>query len=414
MPGFSYKAHDSKGRQITGVMDGRSADEVIDKLTQKNLLPLSVDELNFDGTQKNQSFWDKLNAGILKMQNKVSYKDVVFFTRQLATMIEGGVPLSRALEQLAKSEKPVFKRIILQVAEDISIGHTFSDAIARHPGAFNNMYVSVVKSGEVSGALDTVLDQLATYMENVEALKSKVKAALRYPGAIAGFVTVLTIGILVFLVPIFEDMYASFNAKLPAPTLMLISVSKFIRNNVPLTIAAIVIIIAGFKAALTNDNFKRLVHKYILKFPVFGGILKKNILAVYCRTMALLMGSGTPILDATQIAGAVVGNKAYSDALEDVYTSLRGGELLSFALEKTGEFPVLVIQLVSTGEESGKVDDLLRKAAEFYEREIRNIVDSLASIIEPFLIVVLGGIVGSILISLYLPIFMIGKLIKAQ
>jgi len=409
---FSYKARDSKERILSGAMDGASVDEILDRLTEKDLVPVSVDELNFDGSLKNQGFWDKFGVGLSAMQNKVSYREVVFFTRQLATMINGGVPLPRALEQLGKNEKPVFKKIVLQVNDDIGIGHTLSDAIAKHPGAFNNMYVSVVRSGEISGALDTVLDQLATYMENIEAMKSKIKAAMRYPAFIAGFVTLLLIGILWKLVPTFSSVYGSMGGELPKPTLILIAVSDVVRHHIVIVFISIVALIIAFKAAMTNPSFKFLIHKHFLKFPVFGPIVRKNILATYCRTMALLMESGTPILEATQIAGAVVNNSLYAQALESVYGDLRQGELLSASLEKSREFPVLVTQLVSTGEESGKIDDLLRKAAEFYEREIKNVVDSLAAIIEPFLIILLGGVVGAILIALYLPIFMVGKLIK--
>jgi type IV pilus assembly protein PilC len=412
MPKFEYKAHDSKNRLLTGTAEGMNADEVLDKLAQKNLIPLGIEELNFDGSRKNQPFMEQLKEGWEKFQGRVPYKSVVFFTRQLATMIEGGVHLSRALEQLAKSERPTFKKVILQVAEDISIGYTFSDAISRHPAVFDQMFVSVVRSGETAGALDQVLDQLATYMENIEALKSKVKAAMRYPMFIAGFVTLLVIGILWKLVPMFEGLYSSLGANLPKPTQVLIAVSHFIQGYFPWIILALILLIIAFQVAMTNENFRLKVHTYILNFPVFGGILRKNIWANFCRTMALLMESGTPILSAIEIGAGVVKNKLYANALQDVYNNLRQGDLLSASLEKTTIFPVLITQLVSTGEESGKVDDLLRKAAEFYEREIKNVVDSLASIIEPFLIIMLGGVVGSILIALYFPIFMIGKLIK--
>jgi type IV pilus assembly protein PilC len=400
-----------QNRVMFGAIDGGSVDDVLEKLTQRSLTVVLVDELNFDGSKKDETFAQKFKDGLARRKNRVPYRSVVFFTRQLATMIEGGVPLARALEQLAKSEKAVFKKTITQINEEISMGFSFSDAIARHPGAFNNMFVSVVRSGEIAGALDSVLNQLADYMENVEALKSKVKAAMRYPLFIAGFVTILIIGILWKLVPVFENMYAGFGAKLPTPTLILIKISHIIQNNIPLFIVLIVAAIAAFRFGMTKEQFKTIVHKYILKVPVFGEILRKNILATFSRTMALLMESGTPILQAIEISGAVVGSKVYSNALEKVYADLRRGELLSNSLGKSGEFPVLIEQLVATGEESGKVDVLLRKAAEFYEREIRNVVDSLAAIIEPALIIVLGGIVGGILIALYLPVFMIGRLV---
>jgi type IV pilus assembly protein PilC len=327
-------------------------------------------------------------------------------------MINGGVALPKALDQLGRAEKGPFRKIIEQVGDDIGMGSTFSDAIGKHPGAFNNMYVSVVRSGEVSGALDVVLDQLATYMENVEAMKAKVKAAMRYPMAIGGFVTILVIGILIKLVPIFKDMYGGFGATLPKPTLMLVAVSDAIRFNAPWVILGAILLIIGIIAAMHVDSVRYMAHRYVFKIPVFGEILKKNVLSVFSRTMSLLMNSGTPILEATQIAGAAVNNMHYAAALESVYNDLKQGELLSSALARTDEFPPLVTQLVATGEESGKIDELLKKAAEFYEREIKNIVDSIASIIEPFLIVILGGVVGTILIALYMPIFSIGKVIS--
>ncbi|MDR0305827.1 MAG: type II secretion system F family protein [Chitinispirillales bacterium] len=409
---YAYKVRDSQANLLTGQMDGNSVDEVISRLEEKSLVPVSVEELNFDGTLKNRSFFDKINEAILKSQTKVNYATMVFFTRQLATMINGGVALPKALEQLGRNEKATFKRILEKISEDIAMGSTFSDAIGKHPGAFNNMYVSVVRSGEVSGALDQVLDELANYMENAEAMKAKVKAAMRYPAAIGGFVAVIVIGILIKLVPVFKDMYSGFGATLPKPTLVLIAMSDAIRFNAPFVILGIFIMIIAFFVAMNIEVTRYLWQKYLLKFPIFGIILRKNILAIYSRTMALLMNSGTPILEATQIAGAAVSNKHYAKALEAVYNDLKQGELLSASLAKTKEFPILVTQLVSTGEESGKIDELLRKSAEFYEREIKNTVDSIASIIEPILIVTLGAIVGGILIALYLPIFSIGKIIK--
>jgi len=413
MPKFTYSARDARGAAVSGAMDANSVDECVKRLEGQSLTPVSVSELNFDGTPKSLSFFDRIGEWLLKSQNKVPYRDVVFFTRQLATMLSGGVSLPRALEQLGKSEKPVFKRIITAIGGDIGMGSTFSDAIAKHRGAFSGMFVSVVRAGEVAGSLDTVLDQLATYMENVEAMKAKVKAAMRYPAVVGSFVFLMTAGILIFLVPVFQNMYSGFGAKLPGPTLVLIAISDAIRHNAP-GVAAGCGLFAGLVALLLNvDATNYLYHKYLLKLPVFGEILKKNILSVYCRTMSLLMDAGTPILEATQISGAAVNNRHYVRALESVYDDLKQGEMMSQALGKNPRlFPALITQLVSTGEESGKVDKLLLKAAEFYEREIKNVVDSLASIIEPVLIVALGGIVGSMLIALYLPVFSIGKYIR--
>ncbi len=412
MARYEYKAYDENKHEHEGVLDGASEDDAIEKLEELNLTPISVEELNFDGTRQSEGFMGKINHEFHKLNTHVPYKEVVFYTRQLATMLEGGVPLARGLEQLAKSQKPVFKKIILSVADDISFGHTYSEAISRHAGAFSPMYVSLIHSGEISGALDRVMNDLATYMENIEAMKAKVKVAMRYPMFITGFITLLVIGILWKLVPQFAAIYDSFGASLPRPTLILVSISDFVRNNMLLITALAIFGAILFKFALMNERFRYYFDVIVLKTPVFGAIITKNILSVYCRTMALLLNSGTPILFATEIVGAIVNNKQFSAALEKVHQHLRQGKMLSEALEETSMFPVLVTQLVATGEESGKVDTLLVKASEFYEREVRNIVDSLAAIIEPFLIIILGGIVGAILIALYLPIFMIGKLLQ--
>jgi type IV pilus assembly protein PilC len=410
MPKFAYKVRDTQNKIITGSADAATVDEVLDSLGQRELIPLSVEELNFDGTRKGQTFLDQINELFQRYQSRVPYKEIVFFTRQLSTMVNAGVPLSHALDQLASSEKPVFAKIIHQIADDISMGSSFSDAIAKHTGAFDHTYVAVVHSGEVAGALDKVLDELATYMETAQAIKEKVKGAMRYPLFIGGFVVVLIAAILWKLVPIFENLYASFGAKLPFATQMLISISHIIRDGFIPIVAIILAIIIGFWYGMNNDKFRAFVDEYILYFPVFGMILRKNIWARFCRTMSLLLGSGTPILAAVEVTGGVLGNKMYAKSLESVFYRLRTGELLSESLDATGKFPVLIKQLVATGESAGRIDELMKKAADFYEREIRVTVDSLAAIIEPFLIVVLGFGVGGILIALYMPVFGMGKL----
>lgn len=409
---FSYKVRDREDRVLLGTMDAATADEVLERLTQKALLPILVKELAEGEDKPRKTLGDSVRESFRTRQNRVPYKEVVFFTRQLATMIGQGVPLSKALDQLTKGERPVFQKIIQQVADDISTGFTLSDAVARHPGAFNPMYVAVCHSGEVAGALDKVLDGMATYMENVEIMRGKVKTAMRYPMFIFCFVTVMMFGIMWKLVPTFEKIYASMGARLPAPTQILIFASQVVRQNTLLVIAAAVFLFILFRFLLTKEEFRVRFQKGLLNVPVFGGILRKNIWATYCRTMALLLEAGTPILKATEIAGATVSNSYFTRKLEGIFGSLRKGELLSEALTASGLFPVLVIQLVSTGETSGRVDELLRKAAEFYERETRNVVDSLSQIIEPFLIVVLGSIVGSVLLALYMPIFSVGQYIR--
>lgn len=410
MAKFAYKVRDQENRLQSGIQEANSEDEALRLLIERNLRVTNLEELNFDGSRKEESFSERLNTRISMLSSRIAYKDVVFFTRQLATMIEAGVPLARALGQLAKGQSASFEKVILKVQEDISMGNTFSEAIARHPAAFNNMYVSVVRSGEISGALDRVLNQMATYMENMEARRQKIKGAMRYPTFILGFVVIVVTGILWKLVPVFEGLYGGKNVELPIPTQILIRASHIIQDHFFLVSLILFSLVVAFWLALMNDRFRALVHRYILNVPVFGSLLQKNIWATFCRTLSLLMESGTPILQAIEICAAVVGNQVFVKAIERVHYSLKTGILLSASLEESKVFPVLVYQLVATGEESGRVDTLLIKASDFYDREINVTVDSLASVIEPFLIILLGGLVGSILISLYLPIFHIGKL----
>lgn len=412
MARYSYEARDAENRLLSGIMDGNTMNEVYEILEQKGFAPISVIELNFDGSRKGETFADKVRTGFKRMQHKVPLPAVVFFTRQLATMIEGGVPISAALLQLAEDEKPVFRKIILQVEEDVSAGRSFSDSLARHPGAFSNMFVAIVRAGEAAGALDTVLDQMATYMESIDTIRKKVRGAMRYPQFIAGFVLLMVIGILWKLVPMFSSMYASFNVPLPLPTQMLVSASKMVQHNVLLVVALLVLLVLAFKAGLTNPAFRFAVESYVLRLPVYGIIIKKNIWARFSRTMALLMEAGTPILQAVEITSGVVNNTVFSNQLKILHDKLRGGEPLSKSLKEIKVFPRLIVQLAATGEQSGRIAQLLRKAAGFYEREITITVDSLASIIEPTLIIILGGLVGSIVIALYLPIFHVGKLIQ--
>lgn len=413
MPKFSYKVRDREDKVLLGTMDASTTDDVLERLSQKDLLPILVEEIGLGGPMKPQrTLREQLNDSLRQRRARVPFKSVVFFTRQLATMVGQGVPLSKSLDQLTRGEKPIFAKIIRQVADDISTGLTLSDALARHPGVFNPMYVAVCHSGEVAGALDKVLDGMANYMESVEIMRGKIKTAMRYPMVITIFVSVMMVGIMLFLVPMFKKIYLSLHATLPLPTRILIAFSNVIKDNTLPCIGVCVALFLLYKYLMTQEQVKFAVQKNILRAPIFGSILRKNIWATYCRTMALLLEAGTPILKATEIAGATVNNLFFTRNLERIYGSLRKGELLSDSLEASGLFPVLVIQLVATGESSGRVDVLLRKAAEFYEREIRNVVDSLSTIIEPILIVILGVIVGAILISLYMPIFMVGQFIK--
>lgn len=411
MPKFSYKVRDRDNRVMLGTMEGSTVEEVADRLANMNFLPVEILELGFDGTSAGKTLRDAFREAFKSKGNKIPFKDLVLFTRQLGTMVGQGVTLSKSLEQLQKGEKPIFQAVIKQVADDIATGFTFSDAIARHPMIFNPMYVAVCQSGEVAGALDRVLEGLANYLEDLYVMRQKVKTATRYPTVLFIFVTIMVVGILYKLVPTFENIYKGMGANLPLPTQVLITLSHVVRNHFILAVIAMIAAFIAFRVGLNMPAFKAIYDRNVLRIPVIGGVLTKSIWAVFARTMALLLDAGTPILKAVEIASAAVDNRFYAARLERVYTNLKRGTQLSEALESCGLFPVLIIQLTSTGETSGKVDTMLSKAAEFYEREIKSVVDNLAALLEPILIVILGGIVGAILIALYLPIFKMGQYI---
>ncbi len=285
MPKFSYKVRDREDRVLLGTMEAVSPDEVLERLTQKDLLPILIKELTGTEFHSNKSLADFFSDGLKNSKNKVPYRSVVFFTRQLATMVGQGVPLSKALDQLTRGERPVFKKIIQQISNDIATGQTLSAAVSRHPGAFSPMYIAVVNSGEESGALDRVLEGMANYMESVEIMRGKVKSSLRYPSIIGGFVGLTLIGIMWFLVPVFETIYASLNAQLPKPTLILISISHLLKHNTIPCIGLVVLIVVFWKYLMTKDEFKIGVQKILLRIPVFGGIIQKTFgppIAVRC------------------------------------------------------------------------------------------------------------------------------------
>jgi type IV pilus assembly protein PilC len=409
MPKYSYKVRDRDNRVMIGTMEGATADEVADRLSEMKFLPIEVVELGFDGSHHTRTLQDAFRDSFKSKGSKIPFKDLVLFTRQLGTMVGQGVPLSRSLEQLQKGEKPIFQAIIKQVGDDISTGFTFSDAIGRHPQVFNPMYIAVCQSGEVAGALDRVLDGLANYLEDVHIMKSKVKTATRYPTILFAFVFIMIVGILYKLVPTFESIYSGMGANLPLPTQILITLSHIVRDHVVIAILTLIFAGIGLKVAFNMPGFQAFFDQHVLKLPVLGGVLQKNIWAIFARTMALLLDAGTPILKAVEISSAAVNNRFYARRLERVYSSLKRGTQLSEALESSNLFPALMIQLTSTGESSGKVDAMLRKSAEFYERDIKSVVDNLATLLEPILIVILGGLVGGILMALYLPIFNLGK-----
>jgi type IV pilus assembly protein PilC len=394
MPIFKWEGKTLKGSIKNGEMEAPNEAAIRIHLRQQNIVPTKI-------AAKGKEF--KISSPFKK---KVNARSVAIFTRQLATMIDAGLPLVQSLEILsAQQESKIFKEIIRQIREDVEGGSTFAGALRKHPGTFNDLYTNLVVAGEEGGILDNILTRLANYIEKAEALKKKVKSALIYPATIVG-VAVIVVGILmIFVIPVFETMFKSAGQSLPLPTLIVLTLSKFIKKYVFLFIPAVILFFYLFRKYYQTDRGKMFVDRLLLKLPVFGPLLKKVAVARFSRTLGTLVSSGVPILDGLTIVSRTAGNRSVEAAILSARSSIREGETIAEPLGRSGIFPPMVIQMIAVGESTGALDNMLSKIAEFYEEEVDITVSNLTSLLEPFLMIFLGVVIGGVVISMYLPIF---------
>jgi type IV pilus assembly protein PilC len=321
-------------------------------------------------------------------------------------MIDAGLPLVQSLEILSsQQENKVFKNVIRQIKEDVEGGSTFAGALTKHPLAFNELYTNLVVAGEEGGILDNILTRLASYIEKSEALKKKVKSALIYPATIVGVAVIVVMILMIFVIPVFESMFKSAGQSLPLPTLIVLTMSKLIKKYVVIFIPAFVLLIYLFKKYYQTQNGRAVVDSLLLKLPVFGPLLKKIAVARFSRTLGTLVSSGVPILDGLSIVSRTSGNKTIETAILNARASIREGETIADPLGRSGIFPPMVIQMIAVGESTGALDSMLSKIAEFYEDEVDVAVANLTSLLEPFLMMFLGVVIGGVVIAMYLPIF---------
>ena len=345
-------------------------------------------------------------ANIALLQPKVTAKDLVLFTRQLSTMVDAGLPLIQGLEILANQEpNKTFQKILLQIKTDVEAGATFADALKKHPKVFDNLYTSLVAAGELGGVLDTILQRLATYIEKNEKLKAKVKSALVYPVTILIIAAVVVIVMLVFVIPVFQEMFSSLGGQLPALTQGVVDLSAFLRRNFLYLIALVVGIVVVFNRIRATDKGEYFFDRLALKLPIFGLLLRKVAVAKITRTLGTMITSGVPILDGLDIVAKTAGNRIVEEAIMATKASISEGKTIAEPLSKSGVFPSMVCQMVSVGESTGALDVMLIKIADFYDDEVDAAVEALTSLIEPFMMVFLGGTVGTMLAAMYLPIF---------
>jgi type IV pilus assembly protein PilC len=394
MPIFKWEGKTLKGQSKKGEFEAPDEAGVRIYLRQQNIILTKVvakgKEIKF----------------ALLFKKKVKQRSIAIFTRQLATMIDAGLPLVQSLEILSsQQEHSLFKNIIREIREDVEGGSTFAAALKKHPGTFDDLYTNLVVAGEEGGILDTILIRLASYIEKAEALRKKVKSALIYPSTIVGVAVIVVMILMIFVIPVFETMFSSAGQTLPLPTLIVLTMSKLIKKYVVIIIPLCILIFFLLKKYHQTENGRALMDSLLLKLPVFGPLFQKIAVARFSRTLGTLVSSGVPILDGLTIVSKTAGNKTIETAILSARTSIREGETIAEPLGRSGMFPPMVIQMISVGESTGALDSMLSKIADFYEEEVDVAVGNLTSLLEPFLMIFLGIVIGGVVISMYLPIF---------
>ena len=405
MAEFVWEARGRAGEVKRGTMEAENETAVQTRLRAQQLNPTKV---------KKKGIELKIN---LSLGSGVDTKDLVKFTRQFATMIDAGLPLVQCLEILSNQEpNKIFQAALRDIKSTVEQGATFSDALRRHPKIFDDLFVNLVQAGEVGGILDTILNRLAVYIEKRVKLARQVRGALAYPTAVIAILGVVMVVLLTFVIPAFENMFAEFGAKdaLPALTKAVIATSKGFITYLPLIALVGVGIGTGFYYAYKNPRGKRVFHASLLKLPIMGPVLQKIAVARFTRTLGTLLASGVPILDALDIVAKTSGNVVIEEGLLYARARISEGKNMADPLGELKVFPGMVVQMVAVGEQTGALDTMLNKIADFYEEEVDVAVSSLTSLIEPLLMVVVGGLVGIVLVSMYLPIFELAGKIRAD
>ena len=392
MPMYEYTARNATGQIQKGQLEAQSPEEVNAHLRKNRMMLVSVRQ-----APKGISFGGKA---------RIKTRDTVIFTRQFATMINAGLPLVQSLTILAQqTENQSLKDVTKAVVYDVESGNTLADAFSKHPKAFSDLYVNMVAAGEAGGILDTILLRLATFLEKSDALIRKVKSAMIYPGVIFTVAGAAVAILLIFVIPTFQTMFASVGMDLPLPTRIVIGASQLLINYWWAMLAAIGLTVFAFNRYRATENGRRNVDSMLLRLPVLGDLLRKSAVSRFTRTLGTLISSGVSILDGLEITAKTAGNRVVHDAVMQSRASIAGGDTIAAPLEKSKVFPPMVISMISVGEQTGGMDEMLSKIADFYDEEVDVAVGALLSLMEPIMIVVLGVIVGGMVVAMYLPIF---------
>ena len=391
MPTFTYTARDQRGELKTATIEAANREDVVQQLRKMRMNVVKVEEAS---------------KAKQKTGGAIAMRDVVIFTRQFSTMINSGLPLVQALDILSKqTENKALSAVTRQVVFDVESGHTVADALAKHPKAFSDLYVNMVAAGEAGGILDTILMRLATFMEKNDALVRKVKGAMIYPGVIFSVAAIAVSVLLIFVIPVFQSMFASVNLALPLPTRIVIGMSGILKGYWWAIGGGAYLGFIGFKRYYATPNGKLQVDRRMLQFPILGDVLRKSAVSRFTRTLGTLISSGVSILDGLEITAKTAGNRVIQDAIMSSRASIAGGDTISAPLAKSNVFPPMVISMIAVGEQTGGLDEMLSKIADFYDEEVDAAVSNLLSMLEPVMIVFLGVVVGGMVVAMYLPIF---------
>jgi len=394
---FLWEGKDKKGNRLKGRGLAKNELEMRGDLRRQGIAATRV----------------RKESNLFKSEGKVKAEDIAIFSRQLATMLTAGIPMVQAFEIIGVgNDKPAVQKLVLAIKSDIETGNALNQALAKHPLYFDDLFVNLIEAGEHAGALETVLEKIATYKEKTEALKKKIKKALFYPSAVLAVAVIVTVILLLFVIPQFESLFKGFGAELPAFTQMVIDMSRWMQAN-----WWIMFVLLGGAAFTFAYFYKRsrpmrqFIDRLSLQIPVIGPILKKAAIARFARTLATMFGAGVPLVEAMKSVAGATGNIVYQDAVLRMRDEISTGMRMQRAMENTGVFPNMVVQMIAVGEESGSLDEMASKVADFYEADVDAAVDGLSSLLEPLIMVILGVLVGGLVIAMYLPIFKLGAVI---
>ncbi|MHC8405784.1 MULTISPECIES: type II secretion system F family protein [unclassified Pseudomonas] len=395
---YSWEGTDKKGTKMAGELTGQSPALIKAQLRKQGINPGKV---------------RKKSASILSLGKRIKAQDIALFTRQMATMMKAGVPLLQSFDIIGEGfDNPAMRKLVDEVKQEVAAGNSFAAALRKNPQYFDELYCNLVDAGEQAGALDTLLERVATYKEKSEALKAKIKKAMTYPAAVV-FVAIIVTGILlVKVVPQFESVFKGFGAELPGFTVMVIGLSEFLQEWWWVILGLLIAAIFGVRHAFKKSQaFRDRTDTWMLKVPLVGTLMYKSAVARYARTLSTTFAAGVPLVEALESVAGATGNIVFKRAVLRIKQDVSTGMQLNFSMRTSGIFPNMAIQMTAIGEESGALDDMLDKVASFYEAEVDNMVDNLTSLMEPFIMVVLGVIVGGLVVAMYLPIFQLGSAI---